>query len=93
LGRGERIVETLKQPQYVPMPVEEQVMIIYVATNGYLDDLPVSAVKKFEREFYIFMRDKYPDVGIQIKQTGKLSDENVETLKKAAVEFKGQFTP
>ena len=93
LGRGERIVETLKQPQYVPMPVEEQVMIIYVATNGYLDDLPVSAVKKFEREFYLFMRDKYPDVGIQIKQTGKLSDENVETLKKAAVEFKGQFTP
>jgi F-type H+-transporting ATPase subunit alpha len=91
LGRGERIVETLKQPQYVPMPVEEQVMIIYVATNGYLDDLPVSAVKKFERGFYQFMRDKYPDVGIQIRTTGKLSDENVETLKKAAVEFKGQF--
>jgi F-type H+/Na+-transporting ATPase subunit alpha len=91
LGRGERIVETLKQPQYVPMPVEDQVMMIYVATNGYLDDMPVSSVKKFEREFYAFMRDKYPDVGLQIKRTGKLTDENIDTLKKATVEFKAGF--
>ncbi|MDO8682129.1 MAG: F0F1 ATP synthase subunit alpha [Armatimonadota bacterium] len=91
LGRGERIVEVLKQPQYTPIPVEDQVMIIYVATNGYLDDLPVPAIKKFEREFYTFMHDKYPELGLQIKQTGKLTDENIETLKKAATEFKSEF--
>ncbi|MDO8587357.1 MAG: F0F1 ATP synthase subunit alpha [Armatimonadota bacterium] len=91
LGRGERIVEALKQPQYEPMPVEEEAMIIYVATNGYLDDLPVSAIKRFEREFYAFMRDKYPDVGLQIKRTGKLTDEDIEKLKKAAQEFKAGF--
>ena len=91
LGRGERIVETLKQPQYVPMAVEEQVMMIYVATNGFLDDLAIPVIRKFETGFYEFMKDKYPDVGLEIRRTGKLTDENVETLKKAVTEYKGEF--
>jgi len=91
LGRGARIVEVLKQPQYEPMPAEKQVMIIWVATNGYLDDLPIASIKRFEKEFYAFMDDKYPDVGLTIRRTGKFEDATEETLRRAAGEFKAQF--
>jgi F-type H+-transporting ATPase subunit alpha len=91
LARGERIVEVLKQPQYSPISLEDQVFIIYAATNGYLDDLPVSAVRRFEKELYPFMADKYPDLGHVIRRTGVLDDKSTETLKKALAEFKGQF--
>jgi F-type H+-transporting ATPase subunit alpha len=62
LTRGERTVEILKQGQYEPMSVQNQVMIIYVATQGYLDDMPIEAVKPFEKEFYGFIADKYADI-------------------------------
>jgi len=86
-------VEILKQPQYEPMPLERQGMIIYVATTGYLDDLPMSSIKRFEKEFYAFMDDKYPDVGLTIRRTGKFDEQTEETLKRAATEFKAQFKP
>ncbi len=91
LARGERIVEILKQPQYSPVTLENQVFIIYAATNGYLDDLPVDAADKFEKELYPFMADKYPDVGHAIAKTGAMDEKTEETLKKALDEFKGQF--
>ncbi len=91
LARGERVVETLKQPQYSPITVENQVFIIYAVTNGYLDELPVTAAQKFEKELYSFMADKYPEVGHEIAKTGAIDDKTGETLKKALDEFKKQF--
>jgi F-type H+-transporting ATPase subunit alpha len=91
LSRGNRIVEVLKQELHSPMPLEQQVMIIYVATNGYLDDVAVEDVRAWERGFYTFMNDRYPDVPLTIAKTRELPKEMIETLQKAIVEFKGQW--
>ncbi len=91
LARGERIVEILKQPQYQPMTLANEVFIIYAATNGYLDDLPVTAASEFEKGLRQFMADRYPDVAQKIDTTGVLDDATLETMKKAIEEFKGQF--
>jgi F-type H+/Na+-transporting ATPase subunit alpha len=91
LTRGERLVEVLKQPQYEPLPVEDQIFMIYAGTNRYLDDVPTEKVKDFQRDFLAFMRDKYPQVGQAILDTGKLEDSTVEGLKKALDEFKPMF--
>ena len=93
LSRGERIVEILKQPQYTPVDLHNQVYIIYAATNGYLDDFEVTAAPKFEKDLYAFMADKYPDLGHTIEKTGVLDEKAEETLKKALDEFKAQFQP
>jgi F-type H+-transporting ATPase subunit alpha len=91
LIRGERTVEILKQAQYVPMPVEKQVIMIYFATNGYLDDLPLESIKRFEEEIYPFMEKEYPDVEHSIA-TSKDLDENTEKkLSEAITKFKEQF--
>ena len=90
LARGERIVEILKQPQYEPMPLHNEVFIIYAATNGYTDTLPVNKCRAFEKGLYLVLADKYPDVGHVIEKTGVL-DESMETMKKALDEFKAQF--
>jgi F-type H+-transporting ATPase subunit alpha len=91
LDRGQRMVELLKQPQYAPIPTEEQTMIIWVGTNGYLDTLPISDVRRFETEFYAFMRNKYPQVGKTLREKKELTDEVVSQLKKATDEFKSLF--
>ncbi|MCL5104738.1 MAG: F0F1 ATP synthase subunit alpha [Armatimonadetes bacterium] len=91
LARGERVVEVLKQPQYQPMKLSDEVTVIYAATNGYLDDLPVSSLKKFEKDLGAFMADKYPDVAHTIDKTGAIDDATMETLKKAIGEFKSKF--
>jgi F-type H+-transporting ATPase subunit alpha len=93
LARGERLVEVLKQPQYEPMPVEQQVIIIAVANMGLLDDIPVERVKSFEVGFQEFMRDKYPAVGKTIRETKQVTDDTLEQLKKATEEFKLLFKP
>jgi len=93
LTRGERMVELLKQNQYVPMPVEDQVMVIWAGTNGYLDDLPVSAARKFEQEFLAFMHKDYPDVGHTIKTKGIMTDDLDAKLKEACTKFKAAFKP
>jgi len=90
LGRGARIVEVLKQPQYQPMLVERQVMIVYIAANGYLDDLPIQSVKKFETDFYQFIDQKYPQIPLGIKNSGQFTDEIEAELKRAVEEFKKQ---
>jgi len=91
LDRGQRMVELLKQPQYKPITVEEQTMVIWVGTNGYLDDLPVTAIGRFASEFYAFMRNKYPQVGKAIREKKELTDDVVAQLKKATEEFKSLF--
>lgn len=91
LARGSKIVEVLKQPQYSPLPVERQVMIIYAVTNGYLDDLPIKAIRRYERELYEFIEDKYADVGMTIRRTGKFEEQTEELLKRALDEFGEHF--
>jgi len=91
LIRGERTVEILKQGQYQPMPVEEQVVVIYAATNGYLDSLPVEQVRKFEAGFLQFLRTERPEILEEIRTTGQLPEELEEKLKQAIVDFKERF--
>ena len=91
LAQGERLKEVLKQPQYKPMPVEYQVIIIYAATNKYLLDIAVDRIADFEKELFTFIDTKYPEIPVAIKQEKVLSDDNEQTLIKAIKEFKAQF--
>ena len=91
LAQGERIKEVLKQPQFSPMPVENQVIMIYVVTRKYLLDVPVEDVTRFEKEFLEFLEAKYPEVLSGIRQDKVLSDQNEESLKKAIGQFKEEF--
>jgi F-type H+-transporting ATPase subunit alpha len=88
LERGLRITEVLKQPQYQPMPLDQQVMIIYAVTNGYLDDVPVNKVQAWEAEFHRFMANAHPEIGAEIMREKRLSDDLIERLKAAIEEFK-----
>lgn len=92
LERGQRMVEVLKQPPYSPLPVENQVVIIFAGSNGYLDDLPVSAVIKFEAELYPYIEAKYPDIFEQIRNKKALDKDIEEALDKALNEFKAIFS-
>ncbi len=91
LAQGERIREVLKQPQYAPMPVQYQVIIIYAVTKKYLLDIPVEDVIRFEKEFFEFLDTKYPEVPGNIAGEKVISDETEGILKKAIEEFKKQF--
>jgi len=91
LRRGERMIEVLKQGQYVPMAMEDQVMILWVATKGHLDDIPMNRIKAFEEGFYPFMAKHYPDVAHKIKDEGKLSDDITDSLNKAVAKYKSEF--
>lgn len=91
LAQGERIKEILKQPQYKPMPVEKQVVIIYAATRRYLLDIPVERILEFESGLFEFVATKYPEIFEKIRTEKKLSDELEEALKKAITEFKETF--
>ena len=91
LDRGARMVETLKQPQYSPMVVEDQVVIIYVSTNGHLDDVPSNHVVKFESDFLKFMRSNYAEVSKAIREKKAIDNEIETSLQKAIKEFKGTF--
>ncbi len=88
LAQGERIKEILKQPQYKPMPVEYQVIIIYAATNKYLLDVPVDGITTFETEFFEFLDTKYPEIPEAIRKEKVISDETEKLLQKAISEFK-----
>src|ERR671937_429209 len=88
INRGQHITEILKQPQYHPMPVEQQVMIIYAANNGYLDDIPLDKVKEAGANFHLFMSSNHPEIGQAITETKDLSDETAQALKSAIEEWK-----
>jgi F-type H+-transporting ATPase subunit alpha len=85
------MVEVLKQGQYQPLAVEQQVMIIYAGANGHLDDVEVADVREWEAGFHSFMGASHPDVGKAIRAEGRISEENEESLKAAIEEFKEQF--
>ena len=91
LAQGERIKEVLKQPQYNPMPVEYQIIIIYAVTNKYLLDVPTEEITRFESEFFDFIKTKYPEIPSGIAQEKVISDTTEEKLKKAIEEFKAEF--
>ena len=88
LERGARLVELLKQPQYRPMPAQEQVASIYAATNGYLDDVPVEKVRDFEDAFLSFMRDTKKDILDTIRDKKVLTDELKASMNSAIEQFK-----
>jgi F-type H+-transporting ATPase subunit alpha len=88
IARGERLVATLNQPQYVPWPVQEQVMIIYAATKGYADDIPVPQVSAFNAALLDFLTQQHPEIGADIAKTKDLGAENEAVLRKAIEVFK-----
>jgi F-type H+-transporting ATPase subunit alpha len=88
LDRGARTVEVLKQGQYQPMAVEQQIMIIFAVTNGFLDDVDVAKLKDWERGFHEFMRAKYPQVGDAIRTKKELSKDVEPDLRRGIEEFK-----
>ncbi len=92
LARGERLTELLKQPQFSPLKTEEQVVVIYAGTKGYLDKLPVSAVGKFEEEFLRHMRNEGKDILETIRSEKALSDETEKRLVDTLDSFSQGFT-
>ena len=92
LTLGQRMVEILKQDQYVPMSVEKQIAIIWAGNNGHLNDIELNDVKRFEEEFLSYLGTNYASTLDDIRDSGELSDEIVENLKKAVNEFKKGFT-
>ena len=88
LARGARVVEVLKQPQYQPMPVEQQIMIIFAVTNGFLDDVPVAEIKAWEEGFRDFMGAGHPELAEEIRSRKVLSDDLATRLKAAVGEYK-----
>src|SRR5437667_1328731 len=98
IDRGQRLTEILKQPQYQPVPVEKQVMIIYAATNGYLDDVPVDKVIAWEAAFYRYMDANHPEIGEAIVEKSvlgkeKMSDDLLKKLGAAIDEFNQTAAP
>jgi len=91
LNRGERLVEILKQPQYVPLAVERQIALIFAGTNGFLDDVPAESVQSYERELYQFLETRYQAVLAAIREKKSLDDQIKADLGAALKEFVAQF--
>jgi len=89
LDRGARTVEILKQPQYQPMPVELQVMVIYAVTNGFVDEIPVAEIRAWETGFLQFMSAQFPQVGDKIRTEKVISKDNEAELKRAIESYNG----
>ncbi len=92
LDRGERVVEVLKQPQYQPVPVEEQVVVIWAVSNGKLDTVPVADAKRFENGLREYVRNRHGDLLEGIRSDGKLEDDRIAVLGKAVDDFRASFT-
>ena len=90
IERGRRNLEILKQPQYAPVPVEEQIAIILCSTKGYIDKVPVSKVREFEKEFLGLMRAQYQKV-LDNFRAGKFDDADAELVKKVALELASKY--
>jgi F-type H+/Na+-transporting ATPase subunit alpha len=91
LSRGSRLVELLKQGQYQPLAVQQQILIIYAGTNGFVDELPLTALKKYEQELYSFIESKHPDIFADILKKRELDGDLRAKLNKALDEFKSIF--
>jgi F-type H+-transporting ATPase subunit alpha len=91
LNRGRRLTEILKQPQYHPLPVEKQVLILFAGVNGYLDDLPVEACQPFETELYRFADASHPEILAEIREKKAISEDLKARMEKMVAEFKQRF--
>ena len=91
LNRGSRLVELLKQGQYEPVPVEKQILIIYAGTNGFVDELPITALKKYEQELYAFIEAKHPDIYDDILKKRELDSDLRAKMNRALEELKEGF--
>ena len=91
IDRGQRTTEILKQPQYTPYPVEDQVQVLYVAVKGYFDDVAVDEVVDFEHRILAFLHSTHPEIGEDIVKNKKLTEANEEKLKAAILEFKERY--
>jgi F-type H+-transporting ATPase subunit alpha len=91
LTRGERMIEILKQDKFTPYPLEKEVMITFVGTKGYLDDIPLEEIRRFEKEFYDFMEHDYKQVPQTIANTKELDQKTTDLLTEAIVKFKQIF--
>ena len=91
LNRGARLVELLKQGQYQPLSVEKQILIIYAGTNGFVDELPLAALKKYEQELHSYIESKHPDIFADILKKRELDGDLRTKMTKALEEFKGNF--
>ncbi len=91
LARGERMTEILKQGQYVPMSVDNQVAILYAGVNGFLDHLPVESILEFEKEYLHYMQNDHPEILEEIREKKALSDELIERMNKVIKEFTDEF--
>ena len=87
LDRGERLVEVMKQGQFMPLPVEKQIVIIYAATNGHLDALPVTAVQRYEKELYAFLEAKHAAVLPAVRDKKELTNDVKGKLDAALADF------
>ncbi len=92
LDRGSRLQEVLKQGQYQPMDVQDQVIVIYAAVNGYADEVPVERMAEWQEGVVRYVNSSYPDVGSSLVSTGKLGDETVSMMKEALESFKGSWS-
>ena len=93
LTRGSHLVEILKQPQYKPLPVERQVLIIYAGTNGYLDGFPEASLREYEDELFTFVDDKHPEVAREIKEKKEIGSALQSKLDQVLKEFNAIFKP
>lgn len=93
LARGRRLVELLKQGQYRPLKVEDQIISIFSATNGYLDSYPETDVQRYEKEMIQFLKQKYPEILREVADKKAISDDNKKRLNDALIEFKAIFQP
>ena len=91
LARGARLTELLKQPQYTPLPVEEQVAVIYAGVNGYTDNININQITKFEMQYLASIRDKGQNILASIRKQKEISDENEEKLKAFLDDFMKTF--
>jgi F-type H+-transporting ATPase subunit alpha len=92
LERGRRLVEVLKQPQYKPLSVEKQILLIFAGTNGYLDGYAEEAIAKYESELYQFVESRHPEIFAEIKEKRQISDEFADQVTKVLDEFQGTFS-
>jgi F-type H+-transporting ATPase subunit alpha len=91
LARGERMVELLKQGQYQPLPFEKQVLMIFAGVNGYLDELPVSDIRRFEKEFLEYLDGQYSKTLAKLKKEKQMTEEITKELTTALEDFKKMF--
>ena len=92
IERGKRIVEILKQPQYQPLPVMNQIEILFAANEGYLDDIDIEKLGRFEKDFFEFMHSNYTKLEKEIEASGKIEDQGKKELESAIEDFKKGWT-